>query len=65
MSANPKQYGNTDVDDLPVPEYSYLDRLYIQFGQSMTFEQHTKFQAHTRERKDYLFSLWLEKNGYV
>lgn len=46
-------------------ELSYLDKLYIQFGQSMSWEQHTKFMTLSRERKDYLFDLWLEKHGYV
>lgn len=60
--------GNEHADAnvvLPAPEPSYLDRLYIQFGQGMTYSQHTKFQNLTRERKDYLFDLWLKKNGYV
>lgn len=56
---------HTDDVDLPIPEYSYLDRLYIQFGQGMTYSQHTMFQNLTRERKDYLFDLWLKKHGYV
>lgn len=56
---------DTIVDDLPNVEPSYRDRLYIQFGQGMTYSQHVMFQNLTRERKDYLFDLWLEKNGYV
>jgi hypothetical protein len=56
---------HTDEVNLTSPEPTYLDRLYIQFGQGMTYAQHTKFQSHTRERKDYLFDLWLKKNGYV
>lgn len=59
--------GNDHTDDVdpPAPEYSYLDRLYIQFGQGMSYSQHVNFQALTRERKDFLFDLWLKKNGYV
>lgn len=60
--------GNTYADDdvdLPAPEYSYLDRLYIKFGQGMTYSQHTMFMQLSRERKDYLFDLWLKKKGYV
>lgn len=56
---------HTDDVDLPAPEFSYLDRLYIQFGQGMTHAQHTMFQQLSRERKDYLFDLWLKKKGYV
>lgn len=59
--------GNDHADDVDLPnvEPSYLDRLYIQFGQGMTYSQHTMFQQLSRERKDYLFDLWLKKNGYV
>ena len=46
-------------------ETTYLDRLYIQFGQQMSQEHFTKFMTLTRERKDYLFDLWLKKQGYV
>jgi hypothetical protein len=53
------------VEDPPGREPSYLDRLYIQFGQGMTYSQHVMFQSLTRERKDYLFDLWLKKHGYV
>lgn len=56
---------NTVDVDLPAVEPSYLDRLYIQFGQGMTYSQHTMFQQLSRERKDYLFDLWLKKKGYV
>lgn len=53
------------IDVITFDKATYLDRLYIQFGQQMSYEQHTKFQALSRERKDYLFDLWLKKNGYV
>lgn len=56
---------NTNVDERPAPEPSYLDRLYIQFGDGMTWEQHKKFMELPRERKDHLFDLWLKKHGYV
>jgi hypothetical protein len=65
-SSRPIRGNDHTVDvDLPTVEPSYLDRLYIQFGQGMTYSQHTMFQALSRERKDYLFDLWLKKRGYV
>jgi uncharacterized membrane protein len=71
MHINSRSSGTQDrmstsyVEDPPNIEPSYLDRLYIQFGQGMTYSQHTMFQNLTRERKDYLFDLWLKKHGYV
>jgi hypothetical protein len=53
------------IDETPPLEPTYHDRLYIQFGQQMSYEHHKKFMELTRERKDYLFDLWLKKNGYV
>jgi hypothetical protein len=46
-------------------EPTYLEKLYLQFILSMSNEHSRKFQEHTRERKDYLFDLWLKKHGYV
>jgi hypothetical protein len=46
-------------------EPSYLEKLYLQFILAMSNEHSRKFQELTRERKDYLFDLWLKKNGYV
>ena len=46
-------------------EPTYLEELYLQFILGMSNEHSRKFQAHTRERKDYLFDLWLKKNNYV
>jgi hypothetical protein len=61
-----QESGSTASDvDLPNVEPTYLDRLYIQFGQGMTYSQHTMFQQLSRDRKDYLFDLWLKKKGYV
>lgn len=57
-----------DAEGIELPaqlEPTYLDSLYVQFGNGMTWEQHKKFMERTRERKDYLFDLWLKKNGYV
>lgn len=71
MHISSRLFRNTDhtdsnyVADLPNPEHSYLDRLYVQFGQGMTYSQHVMFQNLTRERKDFLFDLWLKKHGYV
>jgi hypothetical protein len=57
---------NTESSEVETAlEPSYEDRLYIQFGNQMTYEQHKKFMELTRERKDYLFDLWLKKKGYV
>lgn len=65
-SSRPARGNDQTIDvDLPAVEPSYLDRLYIQFGQGMTYSQHTMFQQLSRERKDYLFDLWLKKKGYV
>lgn len=64
-SSRPIRGNNNPDDDLPIVEPSYLDRLYIKFGQGMTYSQHTMFQQLSRERKDYLFDLWLKKRGYV
>lgn len=65
-SSRPARGNDHTIDvDLPAVEPSYLDRLYIQFGQGMTYSQHTMFQQLSRERKDYLFDLWLKKKGYV
>lgn len=59
----PNNAKSSEVESAPEP--SYLDRLYIQFGQSMSHEHWQKFSALTRERKDYLFDLWLKKHWYV
>ncbi|QED11681.1 hypothetical protein PP914_gp193 [Arthrobacter phage Qui] len=59
----PNNTQSTEV--VSAPEPSYMDRLYIQFGMSMTEEHWRKFNGLTRERKDYLFDLWLKTNGYV
>lgn len=65
-SSRPARGNDATIDvDLPAVESSYLDRLYVQFGQGMTYSQHTMFQQLSRDRKDYLFDLWLKKKGYV
>jgi len=56
---------NVDEYEHKTKDPAYLDRLYILFGEQMTYEHFSKFMQLTRERKDYLFDLWLKKNGYV
>lgn len=62
---NADHTNSNSVADLPNPEPTYLERLYVQFGRGMTYSQHVMFQNLTRERKDFLFDLWLKKHGYV
>lgn len=38
------------------------DRLYVEFAMGMSNEHFEKYAQLPRERRDYLFSLWVKRN---
>jgi hypothetical protein len=54
-----------ELDDSRAPEPTYREQLYLQFVLTIPSKHVGKFIDLPRERKDYLFDLWLKKNGYT